>query len=283
MSKPEVVPIHASDLPDVGAFLHANLNRRISAQQWISSVTHPWAATRPHYGVQMRADGRLVGVFLAIYADQWIDGRLEHFCNPHSWCVLEEYRGSAIGLVLALVRQKGFHFTMLTPNPKVAEIFRHLGFKDLAKGIGTFPNLPTPAGLVGSRVATGSAIAGVLDETQRRTYELHSGIPWLRFAALRDAAGSCLVVWKPDRWKKMGCARIIHVGDPATFDRQRGSLAAHLLRRGCLVSRVETRFLARVPRLAIVTERTQGKLFQSRTLTDAQIPDLYSELASLDV
>jgi hypothetical protein len=283
MTKPAITPIQEADLPEVGAFLHANLNRRISPAQWISSVTHAWAETRPHYGMQMRADGRLVGVFLAIYADQWIDGRLERFCNPHSWCVLEEYRGDSIGLVLALVRQKGYHFTMLTPNPKVAEIFRHLGFKDLAKGVATFPNLPSLPGLLGGHVATGDAIRGVLDERQRRTYELHAGIPWLHFLALHEKAGSCLVAWKPDRWKKMRCARIIHVGDPATFERLRGSATAHLLGRGCLVSRVETRFLAAVPRTSIVTERTQGKLFQSRTLTDAQIPDLYSELASLDV
>ncbi len=135
----------------------------------------------------------------------------------------------------------------------------------------------------GARVAAGDAIAGVLDEYQRRTYACHANIPWLRFFALHDSRGNCLVAWKRDRWKKMPCARIVHVGDPVTFDRLRGSAAAHLLGRGCIVSRAETRFLANIPRPSIVTERTQGKLFRSPTLTDAQIPDLYSELASLDV
>ena len=68
------------------------------------------------------------------------------------------------------------------------------------------------------------------------------------------------------------------------FDRHRHLMQHHLLvRQGLLVSRIETRFLARAPRLAYSHRQTQPKLFKSPTLTDAQISDLYSELVALDL
>jgi hypothetical protein len=281
-----VTPIAEADLAEIGQFLEMNLNARIKARDWIASVSHPWSEQRPNFGMQLRDEGRLVGVFCAIYSTQTIGGRVEQFCNPHSWCVQQEYRNHGIGLVLALARQPGYHFTMLTPNPKVAEIFRHLGFRDLAEGISVFPNFPSLARLLGAPHATGDPveIAALLPAAVRRDYELHRGIPWLAFVAIGPAEGACLVVYKRARWKRLPCARIIHVSDPAVLDQHLSALRHHLLmRHGLLVSRVESRFLASLPTGSFRQQRTQAKLFKSRTLTDSQITDLYSELASLDV
>jgi hypothetical protein len=283
MPQAQITPITAADLDEIGRFLHENLNRRISVADWIGSLTHPWSESRPNYGMQLRDDGKLVGVLCAIYSDQTIDGRVEKFCNPHSWCVLEAYRNQGIGLVLSVVKQRGYHYTMLTPNPKVAEIFRHLRFKDLADGFVIFPNLPIPS-FGGTAVADPAHIGEHLDAATRHDYELHRDIRWLRFVAFGKPGDMCLVAYKPNRWKKMRGARIIFVSDPSAFERHRHLLQSYLFwRQGMLVSHVESRFLSVVPRLAYRTKRLQGKLFLSPTLKDAQIRDLYSELASLDV
>jgi hypothetical protein len=281
-----VTPIEERDLPAVGEFLNENLNRSIAARTWVESLRHPWCATRPNFGMQLRDGPRLVGVFCAIYSDQTVAGRAERFCNPHSWCVLPEYRNFGLGLILALLRQPGYHFTMLTPNPKVAQIFRQLRFRDLADGVAVFPNLPSPAALSAGAIAVSDphSIAPHLAAAERRDFELHRDIPWLRFVAFGRGGDVGLAVYKTATWKRLPCARLIHVSGPAVFARHQRLLRNHLLvRHGLLVSRIETRFLAAVPRLAVRARRTQGKLFMSATLADGEVRDLYSELVALDI
>ena len=43
-------------------------------------------------------------------------GRVARFCNLTSWCVLPDYRSPSISLLTALLRQGGYHFTVLTPD-----------------------------------------------------------------------------------------------------------------------------------------------------------------------
>jgi hypothetical protein len=277
-----VTPIQQEHLEEVGQFLHENLNRKISAAAWVSSITHPWSELRPNYGMQLRDGAKLVGVFLAIYSDQTIDGKPEKVCNPHSWCVLESHRNHGIGLVLALVKQRGYHFTMLTPNPKVAEIFRQLGFKDLGREIAVFPNVPLPAS--GVQESRADAIPALLSPAVRRDYELHRAIPWLRFLAFGKPQDVCLVAYKVGRWKRLPSARVIHVSDRGAFARHLSLLRNHfLLAHGLVTTSIETRFIESAPRFAHRLQRTQAKLFRSSTLRDQQITDLYSELASLDI
>ena len=283
MARVQVTPIAEADLPAVGRFLNENLNRRIHAEQWVNALTHPWSASRPNHGFHAHDGDRLVGAFCAIYSDQVIENRVEKFCNPHSWCMLDEYRGESVVLPLQIIRQRGYNFTMLTPNPKVAEIFRHLGFRNLDDEMLTFPNVPMPRSFRSSRVlrCRTDDISEVLPESARRDFEAHREIPWLRFAAFGEGDDVCLIVYKPDRWKRMPCARIIDVSDPAAFDRHLPLLTRHLLANGLLVSRVERRFLSARPALAHSEVRGQPKLFLSERLKDAQIRDLYSELVAL--
>jgi hypothetical protein len=281
-----ITAIEEGDLASVGSFLNQNLNGQISPDTWVQSLIHPWCGARPNFGFQARDGERLVGVFCAIYSDQTIDGRRETFCNPHSWCVLNDYRSHSISLPLHVIRQRGYHFTMLTPNAKVAEIFGRLGFKTLDEAVVVFPNLPSIIAAVGAHVVCSDPdlIASHLSGQARRDFEAHRGIPWLKFLAFGEGDDVCLVVYKHDRWKRLACARIIDISDPVAFDRHMHLMRNHLLlRHGLLVSRVERRFLLRKPRIARSEQRTQPKLFLSSTLKDSQVRDLYTELVALDL
>jgi len=286
MSRVAIAPIEEADLPAVGRFLNENLNAKISAAAWVASLVHPWCAARPNFGLKAQDGDRLVGVFCAIYSDQVIDGRRELFCNPHSWCMLDDYRSQSVGLPLRMIKQPGYHFTMLTPNPRVAEIFLRLGFRQLDDGVVVFPNLPSAAALSGRQVASTrpEQILARLPDAARRDFEAHRAIPWLQFVAFGSGSQLCLVVYKRARWKRMPCARILGISDPDAFERHRHLLEHRLLfEKGLLVSRVESRFLARKPRFAHTERRTQSKLFLSPSLRDSQIRDLYSELVALDI
>jgi hypothetical protein len=284
---PKPVPIHAEHLPAVGAFLHENLNRRFSAQRWIESLTHPWAADAPNFGMQLLEDGRIVGVFCAIYSDQVIRGQVERFCNPHSWCVLESHRRHSIGLILQIIRQPGYHFTMFTPNPKVAEVFRGLKFKELDNRMLLYPNLPSwQAVRTGSfAVSAPAAIEAHLSGQPLAEYLAHRSIPWLRFAAFGDGQDACLAIYKPVRVKRLPVAWVMHVSSGAAFERLGCLLRQHLLlRHGFLGMRIESRWLSSgAARGAHTMHRRQPKLYMSKTLGQAEIHDVYSELMSLDV
>jgi len=283
MSETNVSPIAREDLPAVGHFLNEQLNRRISPEQWVASVSHDWAEVRPNFGVKLTDGERLVGVFLAIYSDQSIRGRTERVCNPHTWCVLKEYRSKAVGLAAALVKQPGYHFSMLTPNPNVDAVFRFMKFRELDARLSIFPNVPSPSG---ARVVAGDdAIRATLRDETLRDYERHADIPWLRHAVLEAPnGGRCWIVHKPRIWKKLPCADLLHVSDPEMFRSCLPALRTYLLLRCRMVwTRVETRFIGEPPPWSITRTRTQPKLFLSKTLGDGDVRDIYSELVSLDL
>jgi hypothetical protein len=288
MASPKITAIGEGDLQEVSTFLNEHLNARISASAWKQSLIHPWCADRPNYGAQMRDGSNLVGVFCAIYSDQEIEGRPETFCNPHSWCVLPEYRQQGIGLVLHLIRQPGYHFAMLTPNPKVAEIFIGLRFKLLDDALLVFPNFPSLALLRHPRdrfvESDVGRIGEHLSQPTLRDFELHKDIPWLRFVAFGSANDVCLVAYKRSRRKRLPCARLMYISDASAFDRHASLLQHHLLtREGLVICEVEGRFVKRAPKFSFRLRRTQPKLFLSRSLTDSNIRDVYTELVALDV
>lgn len=278
-------PIAAEDLNEVGQFLNEHLNRKISPELWTSSLSHQWTESQPNHGMQLRDDGRLVGVFCAIYSDQWIDGKLERFCNPHSWCVLNEYRTQSISLILPLLKQAGYHFTMFTPNPKVAEIFRGLRFRDLDNGLTYFANTPSLGTRDGEFLEWRlDNISEYLDPPLRRDFNAHRNITWLNFVAFGRQGDAGLLVYKRDTVKRLPCARIIHVSHPDALSRYGHLVRNHLLiSRKIPVTRIETRFLTDAPRFSIRSIRQQPKLVLSKTLPDSRIFDIYSELAALDV
>lgn len=281
-----VTPIQAEHLAEVGQFLYEHMGRRIAPELWVQSLSQRWAESTPNHGMQLRDDGRLVGVICAIYSDQLVDGRVERFCNPHSWCVLDGYRNGSLQLVLQLLRQRGYHFTMYTPNPKVAEVFLGLRFKVLDERLLIMPNLPSAtAWAPGAFVETDpDRIGQCLGEQARREYEAHRHFPWLHFVAFGREGDACLAIYKRRHWKRMPCAWLLHLSDAQAHARHHGLLANHLLwRQGLLVTRVEARLLAREPLLAYRTRRTQPKLLSSPTLGDAQARDVYSELVALDL
>ena len=282
----KVSAIQAEHLAEVGQFLHDNLNRRFTPERWISSLTHHWAETSPNFGMQLRDGEQLVGVFCAIYSDQQINGRLEQFCNPHSWCVLESHRRQGIGLVLNLVKQRGYHFTMFTPNPKVTEVFLGLKFKNLDDRQYRCLNLPgltgwRKAGFASSQLET---IAASLSGQDRLDFDAHRDIPWLNFVVFGLGEDLCWVIYKPSHWKRMRSAWVLHVSHAGAFERHNGLLRQHLRREhGLMTLVIEARWLQAKPAWSLLERRTQPKLFQSASLLAGQVRDLYSELMSLDV
>ena len=209
----DLLPIEQGDLEAIDQFLHENLSRRISPQAWVASLTHRWSASHPNHGMHLRVNGKIVGALCAVYSDQIINGKPERFCNPHSWCVLDEHRHASINLVLAVLRQRDYHFTMFTPNPKVAQVFMGLRFKMLDNALMYFANLPRPWPSKGDAFVEARVehVAARLSGAALAEFVAHRGIPWLHFVAFGQPGDACLAIYKSGRWKKMACALLAHL------------------------------------------------------------------------
>jgi hypothetical protein len=139
------------DLPGFCRFLSENLSRERSPEEWAKAFRQDWYRSKPNNGFLIRHDGRIVGGIGAIYAERPVRGRIEHFCNITSWCVLHAFRAQSMRLAIALTEQPGFHFTDFTPTEVVSKTLQFLKFAherapcDLAELAWPLPDWPERA------------------------------------------------------------------------------------------------------------------------------------------
>ena len=134
----EVKPITDADMQAVAEFLHRDMGSAVSTADWHRAMTPSWDVEQPNHGYLLRENGRVVGAYLALYSERMIDGRPRRICNLGVWCVADEHRATGLRLLRSLLRQRGYTFTDLTPNPTVVALNNRLGFAslDTATGIG---------------------------------------------------------------------------------------------------------------------------------------------------
>lgn len=282
---PTLEQIRDNDLPAFCQFLTDHLSSARSAEQWAQAFRQNWGVAKPNNGFLIRDQGRIVGGIGAIYAERMIRGRPEQFCNITSWCVLEAYRAQSMRLAMAVVSQPGFHFTDLTPTEVVSKTLQFLKFKPMNERHAVWPNIPWPfSRFRGVRVIIEpDDIEEVLATVDAKVFRDHRHLPWLRHAAVGRPGAYCHVVWKPNRLKGVPGAMVLAFSDAELFLRYRHAIGAHLLRQGCLYTRVESRLLPRLPMLSLELTGFRNKVFRSDTLAENDISNLYSEIVGLNL
>jgi hypothetical protein len=282
----ELRPTHNSDVDDVAEFLHAELNHNVPARSWAAAMTPPWRCATPNHGFHLRADGHVVGAYLAIYSDRLIEGRIERFCNLAAWCVSDQFRAHSVRLLRALLAQKDYHFTDLSPSGSVIALNRRLKFTQLDTTTYLIPNLPwVPhrAGRVSARPRL-SADPTVIEATLRgRDLEIyldHRDAPASLHLVLIRGDEHCHVIFRRDRRKSVPVfASILYASNAALLGEGVRQVASHLLlRRHVLFTLAEARILAGRPTWSRRLGTSRPKMFRSDRLAADQIDYLYSEL-----
>lgn len=284
---PVLVPIQDNNLEEFCEFLHQHLNPQIPVAGWVQAFSVNWIADRPNYGFLLRDDsGRVVGGIGAIYSEQMIRGQPEHFCNISSWCVLEDYRSQSMRLAMAVVLQKGYHFTDLTPTAVVADSLRFLKFKPLDSDRTAIFNLPWPSfGISSVQILTDpKEIETVLPNESARIFHDNRGFPWLKYAAVGRPGAFCAVIFRQGALKRLPSADIVWLSDSELFTRYYRPLGSYLLfHLGMATTFVESRFLTGAPLLSSQLTGYNHKMYRSDTLRDSDIANLYTELVCLDL
>lgn len=277
---PAVRAIATDDLPAVGQFLQAHLDGRLSAAAWARSLQPPWPAPDPGHGFALWDGDRLVGVYAALYSERQVAGRTERFCNLAAWCVLDEYRAHGLRLLRALLAQRDYTFTDLSPSGNVVGIDERLGFVRLDTSGALVVNLPTP-GPRGVRLVTErSRIEPLLEGASLRVYRDHAHAAAARHLVAVLDGRACHVMWRRVRRKRLPLfASVLYVSDPALFGRVAEPVFRHLLlRHGIPFTLVERRVGGDVRPWHAVAVDGRPKMVRTATVAPDEVDDLYSEL-----
>ena len=275
----EAKPITDADIPAVAEFLHRCMSSRMPAAKWRQVMTAPWEVEQPNHGYLLHENGRIVGAFVALYSERLIDDRPRRICNLGVWCVAEEHRAHGLRLVRALLRQRGYTFTDLSPSAAVVSLNTRLGFAPLDTSTSVVPNVPWPKRSSGVRILDSPIeIDQLLSGPELTIYRDHLATA-VHHVLLVKGEQRCYVVYRRERRRGLNrFAWIVYVSNPATFR----ECAAHfhrylLLRRGIVATLAEDRVLGYRPKRAV---RMAGspKMFLSEDLEASQIDYLYSEL-----
>ncbi len=279
-----ITPIDTDSIDAVAQFLSVYMNDQFTPAEWRKCLQTSWLNDSPNHGFMMRdSEGSVVGVLCAIYSQQEIRGELKRICNPHSWCVLPEYRTKSIQLVLSVIRQSGFHFTMFSPNSSGLEIFSYLKFKQIDNSVTTVLN--TPKLLARSlKFNDKSELVKKLPRYQRKVYQDHIKFPWLESMLFSNGEECSFVLYKSSRFRRFKCANILYISNIKMFNQHLADIRTYLLfNKGFFTTRVETRFLTAEKILLLTQEKGQQKFFLSSELSADDIQNTYSELAAIDL
>ncbi|WP_407180099.1 hypothetical protein [Bradyrhizobium sp. STM 3562] len=263
-------------------FLHAKLNKRLAAADWEAAIIPPWPCHQPNHGFFLRVRAGIVGAYLAFYSEREIEGRIERFCNLAAWCVLDEYRSYSLLLLNALLAQKGYHFTDLSPSGSVIPLNARLKFSHLDVATALVPNLPWPAWSRQVRVLTKpQEIERALSGRDLDIYRDHARANATHHVVVAvEGRGACYAIFRRVRRKNLPLfASILYVGNRALFRTVARYIFRHLLlRHGIPVTLAELRIVGARPRPSVMLKSPRPKMYRSASLRPDQIDDLYSEL-----
>lgn len=275
-------PILAEDIEQVASFLNEHLNSRLPASRWAAAMRTSWDdIDSPNHGYMLLDGEAVVGVNLAFYSSRDVGASVERVCNLAALCVREDYRGHAVRLVRALLKQRDFTFTDLSPSGNVVAMDERLGFNHLDTLTIARPNGPTrvPAGV--EVLTDPSQVESVLTGRDLRIFRDHQRCLAARHVALRVGDRVCYVIFRIDRRKRLRLfASLLYVSDAAVYGEFGKHLGWFLLRiHKAPITLIESRLIDYRP-VDGVQVRLAGrpKMFKSRNLGATEIDYLYSEL-----
>jgi hypothetical protein len=278
----DLLPITHADVSAVGDFLQRNLNQRVPASAWEAALLPPWAAQSPNHGFMLRSGNEIVGAYLAFYSERVVEGQVLKICNLAAWCVSEDYRSQGLRLSRALLGQRGYEFTDLSPSGNVVALNRRLKFRDLDTATELVANLPWPIWSRRTRIVSDpERIEALLSGRDLQIYRDHKRSAAARhLVAVRDDK-PCYVMFRRDRRKNLPLfASFLYVSDPDVFRSSARMIERHLLlRHRVLATLAERRLVGSSSRPSIALRSPRSKMFRSDALEPDQVDYLYSELA----
>jgi hypothetical protein len=282
----QVIRITADLLRDACQLLHDEFSSDISVETWMSQFQYPWLREKPDYGVALfRPNEGIVGVFIAIYSDQMIDGKVERFCNVGSWYVKPRYRGEGIRLLRALMKIKNQTLTSFSTIPDTVKIGCALGWKKLDEHVYLIPNFGFFPGARKLRVLTSfDEIFATVDERHKQIMSDHGRRIPARYVLVTDGNSWCFSVHKKQARRGIEFTVPIYLSDRILFRRWIAHfLSAYRSLDGCWMTLCPPRFLPNPPAIRVRLAEPAPAIFKSKGVAPEDVTELYTETMTLPV
>jgi len=276
-----VRPILTADVAAASRFLHEHLDSKVPVTAWSALLTPPWPDTAPNHGFQLLSGEDVVGVYAAVYSERAIRGERVSICNLAAFCVLEGYRSHGLRLVRALLSQKEYEFTDLSPSGNVVALNERFGFRRLdtaTKLVANLPRFPRR----GTRVTNDpAALERALRGLDAAIYRDHREASATQHLLVEHAGGHGYLVFRKDRRKGIAAfASPLHAGgDPGCLEQAWPSVGSHLLlHHGLAATLAERRVLGFAPGPGFDLAEPRAKMYRGDRLDADTVDYLYSEL-----
>jgi len=263
------------------------LNRewpRIGLNDWHRLFDYSWLNEKPNLGFVLTVNDEVVGFLGTVFAYRRINGKSGMVCNLTSWCVLPEYRGWSIALLMAALRDRSISYTNLTAGPGLVSIFDRIGFQQLNTQRVLMPPL-LHAGTLWARgariVSDPEQVRALLDEEQRRIFNDHAPYECLQLA-LVDGPEIAYLVAKRRMARDLPVSELFYCSAPDLLMRhlERTKLAILWRQRTLALVADSGLFRSRAPR---GMTRKQVVLVHSPVFSAHEIGSLYSERVLLPI
>ncbi|HWI31338.1 MAG TPA: hypothetical protein VNT50_07590 [Microbacterium sp.] len=275
-------PIRAEDAGAVGAFLNQHLNAGVTAEAWSDVIRPPWKSDAPNHGFQLVGEEGIVGVYAAVYSTRGVEGAPVAVCNLAAFCVLESHRSQSLRLIRALLGQKGFDFTDLSPSGNVVAMNERLGFTRLDTATKLAVNLPGSSGRRTTVTSDPAALETTLRGQDAAIYRDHRDAAAANHLLIERGGVYAYLVFRKDRRKRVPvfATPLYAGGDHALLEASWAGVASHLLlHHGMLATLAERRVLGFTPKAPGRELRNpRPKMFRGSRLDPATVDYLYSEL-----
>ena len=279
-----VRPILGPDVPAVARFLHEHMNSRPGVEAWQALMSPRWSENPPNHGFQLVAETGIVGAYVAVYSSRVVGGAVRQFCNLAAFCVLPEHRTHGLRLYRAILGQRGFEFTDLSPSGNVIKLNERMGFKRLDNATTLVPNLPGRLRPPISLSEDPATIRAALAEPDLAVYADHQDAPAAKHLLVRSDEEYAYLMYRRDRRKRLPVfASPLFVGGsrPLLKSAWRGVAGHLLIKHGLLATLAEHRVLGFVPSPGRTLSQPRPKMYRSKALSAGEIDYLYSELTLL--
>ena len=278
-----LAPVTTADLPRVGEFLSAHLDSRLSPAVWAHSLRPTWTTSHPDHGFLLESEGRVVGVYAALYSEADGPDGPSAVCNVAAWCVLDEFRHHSLRLLRAMLAQRDRELTDLSPSGTVIPLNERLGFQHLDTAGALVANLPLPS--PGVRLLTGRPdIESVLRGADLAAYRDHAESPAARHVVAVVRGEPCWVVFRAVRRKRLRLfASVLHVSDRDLFRVAAPAVYRHvLLTHGLPFTLLQDRVSGPRPWHSVRLPAQRPTMYLSRTGRPPEsVSYLYSELTQV--
>lgn len=286
--KPLLRPIVDEDGADLAAFLHSNLNPRVSQHDWLRVLAPPWHTGTRHHGYLLITDSGIVGASVVLFSQREWEGRRYVIGNLAALSVLPGYGVDAIRLLRRQLQAPRAEFTDLTPTSRLLLINERMGFVYLDTRSCIVPHLPClpRRGVVVTSDST--LLAEMLIGQDARIYQDHVEAPATRHILIVENGSYAYVVVRRQRWARRRVRPLIALplyvgGERGILQRNWSQVASHILvRHGLVATYAERRIMGFVPRIGIERRSPRKRMFRSCQLSPDRIDYLYSDLTLLD-